>query len=68
MTDRELIERLAAEIEKATAAGDRARARKLAELQARVVAQISRGIVTGGSAGPVPVPQPRPVPLRERAP
>lgn len=42
MNERELIERLAAEIEKATAAGDEQRARKLADLQCDVLLQMLR--------------------------
>jgi hypothetical protein len=61
MRERELIERLAAEIEDATATGDDARARKLADLQVKVVAQISRG------GGFTMVPLRRPAPEHERA-
>jgi len=38
--ERKLIEQLAAEIEKATAAGDEQRARKLADLQCDVLTRI----------------------------
>jgi hypothetical protein len=44
MNDRLLIERLSAEIEKATVAGDHARARKLADLQLEVLAGLMRDI------------------------
>jgi len=40
MRERKLIEQLAAEIEKATAAGDKQRARQLADLQCDVLTQI----------------------------
>jgi hypothetical protein len=44
MNDRLLIERLSAEIEKASAAGDHARARKLADLQLEVLARLMRDV------------------------
>jgi hypothetical protein len=40
MKERKLIEQLAAEIDKATAAGDQRRAQKLADLQCDVLMQI----------------------------
>jgi len=40
MRERKLVEQLAAEIEKATAAGDERRARQLADLQCDVLTQI----------------------------
>jgi hypothetical protein len=59
MNDRELIERLAAEIEKATATGDSVRARKLADLQLAALAQLTRDMVAEPAPDPVAAPQPR---------
>jgi hypothetical protein len=47
-----IIEFLGAEIGRATAAGDQNRARKLADLQGRVIAQVSREIAAYGAAVP----------------
>ena len=59
MNERELIEQLAAEIEKAVTAGDQQRAGKLADLQCDVLAQILRD-GTGDSARPPAFPSSRP--------
>ena len=59
MNRRELVERISAEITKAAADGDDGRARKLADLQSMVVAQISRDSVADGFTDAVAVPLPR---------
>ena len=59
-----IIEHTAAEIDKAVAAGDGQRARKLAALQREVLARVSRDMVAEGAPA---VPRPRPVPGPERA-
>lgn len=64
MNDIKLVEALGAEIERATAAGDHDRAHKLADLQCRVIARISREIVADASAVPLAVPL-RVVPAQE---
>jgi hypothetical protein len=51
---RRLIEQLAAEIGTAKAAGDKDRVRKLADLQADVVAQMSREVIAE-----ITIPRPR---------
>lgn len=58
MNDRELIERLSTEIEKATVSGDSVRARKLADLQLAVLARLSRDV----AAEPGPDPSAAPMP------
>lgn len=60
MNERKIIEVLAAEAESAAAGGDLDRARKLADLQARVIAWISHDVVEDRAAHPVVVPPPRP--------
>jgi hypothetical protein len=54
MDCRELIERLAAEIQKAGANKDRVRARKLADLQLDVLAGMSRDVAAEPPEGPSP--------------
>jgi hypothetical protein len=56
MNDRELIERLSAEIEKATAAGDSVRARKLADLQLDVLTRLMRDMAADPGPGPAAAP------------
>lgn len=65
MNRRELVERLAAEIESATAEGDGDRARKLARLQAEVVARIGQDTIAEESCDGPALPCPRPVPQQE---
>jgi len=56
MNDRELIERLSAEIEKAADSGDSIRARKLADLQLAVLARLTRDMVAEPGPDPVAAP------------
>jgi hypothetical protein len=60
MNQRDLIERLATEIEKACAHEDWARARKLAALQREVLVQISADIAADPPFDPLAIPCPRP--------
>jgi len=53
MRERKLIEQLAAEIEKATAAGDKQRARQLADLQCDVLTQILLDRIADPAESPV---------------
>jgi hypothetical protein len=66
MNRRELLERLAAEIQSASADGDGDRARKLAMLQAEVVARIGRDTIAEQACDGSAVPEPRQVPQQER--
>lgn len=59
MNDRELIERLSAEIEKAAASGDSIRACKLADLQLAVLARLMRDMAAEPGPDPVATPLPR---------
>jgi hypothetical protein len=67
LNEQKLIEALAAEVERAIAAGERDRAQKLADLLGSVTARIGRQIIAYARAESVGVPAPRPVPLQERA-
>jgi hypothetical protein len=67
MNHRDLVERLATEIEKACANDDWARARKLAALQREALEQISLDMAADPSCDPLAVPCPRPVPRQEKA-
>lgn len=67
MNHRDLIERLATEIQKAGATGDSVRARKLAALQREVLACMSRDMAADPPDDPIAIPPPRPVSHRERA-
>ena len=58
MDEEKLIEELAAEIRQATADGDHDRARKLADLQRRIVARTSSEAVGGPAAGSLADPVP----------
>jgi len=58
MDELRIVEVLAAEIQKASAAGDHNRARKLAELEGRVVARISQEMFAEAIGG-VAVPEQR---------
>ncbi|HUC25723.1 MAG TPA: hypothetical protein VMA73_23700 [Streptosporangiaceae bacterium] len=53
MRERKLIEQLAAEIEKATAAGDDQRARQLADLQCDLLTQILLDRIADPAESPV---------------
>lgn len=67
MDGRELIERLAAEIENASADGDGVRARKLADRQVEVIARMSRERAAHPPAERLAsVPRARPVPQSEQ--
>jgi hypothetical protein len=67
MDCRELIERLAAEIQKAGANKDRVRARKLADLQLDVLAGMSRDVAAEPPDSPSPsLPLSRPVAQQEQ--
>lgn len=67
MDRKELVERLAAEIQRLSAVGDSDRARTLAALQQVVVARMRRDTVAEQSGDAAPVPRPRPVPPPEDA-
>lgn len=52
MNELKIIEALAAEIQSATKAGDLDRARKLADLEGRIVARVSQEVIADTSVAP----------------